>query len=286
MTTLQQHLLEYWRANHTQFLDTLTEDIHTHGGSSYQHMPIAELRDGLDRTVQAWQTFLEHDDTAVIMQIASVMGQRRAANQIDVRDTLYVIDALRTHILRLVDHISANMPADVQLERKIEAALHDQRKMIIGAYGDVMLEAQQLLADREQALAYQGRLIQELSTPIVPIFEGVLVLPLVGAVDSRRATQVMESALEKIVENQADVLILDITGVPMVDTGVANYLIQMARAVNLLGAQVVLVGIGAEIAQTIVQLGVELSNIVTRSNLQSGIDYALTRRGYAIQPVA
>jgi rsbT co-antagonist protein RsbR len=116
----------------------------------------------------------------------------------------------------------------------------------------------------------------------VPIYEGILVLPLVGTIDSRRAAQIMESALEKIVSYQADVLILDITGVPIVDTGVANYILQMARAVTLLGSRVVLVGIGAEIAQTIVQLGVDLRDMTTLANLQAGISYALAQQGFAI----
>jgi rsbT co-antagonist protein RsbR len=143
-------------------------------------------------------------------------------------------------------------------------------------------EARKRLAEHEQAFADQSQLIRELSSPIMPIHEGVLVLPMVGAVDSYRATQVMESVLERIVAYQADVVILDITGVPVVDTGVANHLLQMARAVKLLGAQIVLVGIGAEIAQTIVQLGVDLGDITTRSNLQSGIEYALAHQGFAI----
>jgi rsbT co-antagonist protein RsbR len=168
---------------------------------------------------------------------------------------------------------------------QIERWLHEMRNSVMGSYGETFREAEQQLADREDRLAAQSQLIQELSAPIVPIHEGVLVLPLVGTIDSRRATQVMESVLEKIVEHQADVLIMDITGVPIVDTGVANYLIQMARAVTLLGARVVLVGIGAEIAQTVVQLGIDMTGIVTRANLQSGIEFALASQGLAIQPL-
>jgi rsbT co-antagonist protein RsbR len=169
---------------------------------------------------------------------------------------------------------------------KVEHWLHEMRNGVVRSYGVTLVQAEQGLAEREQAIEYQRRLIQELSVPIVPIHEGVLVLPLVGAIDSRRATQVMEAALEKIVEFQADMLILDITGVPLVDTGVANYLLQMARAVKLLGAQVILVGIGAEIAQTMVQLGVELRDVTTRSNLQAGIAFALAQQGFAISLLA
>ena len=93
---------------------------------------------------------------------------------------------------------------------------------------------------------------------------------------------VQEQALHTL--EQSRTLILDITGVPIVDTGVANYILQMARAVTLLGSRVILVGIGAEIAQTIVQLGVDLRDMTTLANLQAGIAYALALQGFAIQP--
>jgi rsbT co-antagonist protein RsbR len=112
----------------------------------------------------------------------------------------------------------------------------------------------------------------------------VLVLPLVGQIDPRRASQIMETLLEGISAQVADVVIIDITGVPVVDTQVANYLIQAARAARLLGAKIVLVGIGPEIAQTIIQLGVDLSDITTRANLESGISYALSLQGFTIAP--
>jgi anti-anti-sigma regulatory factor len=105
---------------------------------------------------------------------------------------------------------------------------------------------------------------------------------LVGQIDARRASQVADTALSRIVESQADVLILDITGVSMIDTQVASYLLQIAKAVTLLGAQVVLVGISAEIAQTVVQLGINLGSFAVRANLQDGIAYALDQLGYAI----
>ena len=135
---------------------------------------------------------------------------------------------------------------------------------------------------RQEVIETQRSELQELSTPIIPIYAGILVLPLVGSVDSHRAAEIMEALLEGINNYSADVVIIDITGVPIIDTGVANYLLQAARAARLLGSQVVLVGIGAEIAQTIVQLGIDLSGIITRANLQSGIEYALSLKGLQI----
>ena len=150
---------------------------------------------------------------------------------------------------------------------------------IIGLYAGYEQAQQEIIESQQSA-------IQELSTPIIPMYEGILVLPVVGSIDSHRAGQIMEGLLEGISAHSADVVILDITGVPVIDTGVANYLLQSARAARLLGSTVVLVGIGAEIAQTIVQLGIDMTGIVTRANLQSGIEFALASQGLAIQPLA
>ena len=102
-------------------------------------------------------------------------------------------------------------------------------------------------------------------------------LPLVGTIDSARARQIMESMLGAISNIQAAVLIIDITGVAVVDTGVAHYLLQAARAAQLLGALVMLVGISPEVAQTVVQLGVDLSSLPTYSSLQVGLEHARRR---------
>jgi rsbT co-antagonist protein RsbR len=130
----------------------------------------------------------------------------------------------------------------------------------------------------------QALQIRELSTPLMPLHTGLLALPLVGTLDSHRASQIMETLLEGIARQQADVVIMDITGVPVVDTAVGNHLLQAARAAELLGARVILVGISAEVAQTMVQLGINLSRIVTLATLQAGIEYALAIQGLAIAP--
>jgi anti-anti-sigma factor len=127
---------------------------------------------------------------------------------------------------------------------------------------------------QQEIIAAQRSMIQELSTPIIPISDKILVLPLIGAIDSARAQQIMETMLDAISNYRAVVLIIDITGVAMVDTGVAHYLLQAARAAQLLGARVILVGISPEVAQTIVQLGVDLSSLPTYSSLQFGLKHA------------
>ncbi|MCU0493648.1 MAG: STAS domain-containing protein [Chloroflexaceae bacterium] len=128
---------------------------------------------------------------------------------------------------------------------------------------------------QEEVIYAQQATLAELSTPLLAINEGVVVMPLVGTVDSRRAQQVMENLLQGIADNQAEVVILDITGVSVVDTQVANAFLRAAQAVKLLGAQVIITGIRPEVAQTLVGLGVDLAGIITRNTLQDGIAWAL-----------
>jgi rsbT co-antagonist protein RsbR len=119
--------------------------------------------------------------------------------------------------------------------------------------------------------------IRELSTPLLPISKHVVVMPLVGTIDSQRAQQVMEALLEGISAYHATTVIVDITGVRVVDTQVAQALLQSAQAARLLGAKVFLTGIQPQIAQTLVQLGADLSGIVTHSTLQAGIAQVLLK---------
>ncbi len=135
---------------------------------------------------------------------------------------------------------------------------------------------------QQEVIEAQRHTILELSTPVVPVLEKVLVLPLVGGIDAGRAQQIMATLLEAIGRYQAEVVLIDITGVPVVDTGVAHHLLQVTQAAALLGSECVLVGISPEVAQTIVSLEVDLSSIATRSDLQDGIEYALSRRGKGI----
>lgn len=138
---------------------------------------------------------------------------------------------------------------------------------------------------REQQLRLE-HVVSELAVPVVPLLDGVIILPLVGSIDTNRAQQVMESLLLGISERQADVAIIDITGVPVVDTAVANYVFQAVQAARLLGTHVVLTGIGAAMAQTLINLGIDFSAITTRNSLRDGIEAALERLGMQITPLA
>lgn len=131
---------------------------------------------------------------------------------------------------------------------------------------------------QEEIIEAQASALREIGTPLIPISTGAVAMPLVGAIDSRRAQLVMETLLTGVAERNATIAIIDITGVSVVDTQVANTLIQAAQAVRLLGAKVMLTGIRPEVAQTLVGLGVDLGLIDTRASLQDGIAAALKPR--------
>lgn len=135
------------------------------------------------------------------------------------------------------------------------------------------------IAGREDVIRQQQSEMIELSTPVVQLWDQVVALPLIGTMDSMRAQMVMENLLQAIVDRQAEFAIIDITGVPTVDTLVAQHLIKTAAAVRLLGATCIISGIRPQIAQTIVHLGVDLPEVITRSDLQSALAYALRQTG-------
>lgn len=127
----------------------------------------------------------------------------------------------------------------------------------------------------ERTVSLQKIALQELSAPLIPVFEGITVMPLVGTIDTERAKQIMENLLKGAVKHRSEVVLIDITGVPVVDTMVAHHIIQAAEAVRLIGAKCMLVGIRPEIAQTIVNLGINLNQFTTKNNLKKGIEAAL-----------
>lgn len=127
---------------------------------------------------------------------------------------------------------------------------------------------------REQLIIQQQQDMLELSTPIIELWGGILAIPIVGTVDSKRTQQITEHLLNYIVEKKVSVAIFDITGVTMVDTLVANHIIKTASAVKLLGATMIITGISPEVAQTIVHLGIDLSGVVTRAIMADGLELA------------
>jgi rsbT co-antagonist protein RsbR len=141
------------------------------------------------------------------------------------------------------------------------------------------------MKNREEVISRQQQELLELSTPVVRLWGGILALPLIGTLDSERTQVVMESLLEKIVQTGSAIAIIDITGVPFVDTLVAQYLLKTVAAARLMGADCIISGIRPQIAQTIVHLGVELGDVVTKATLADAFALALHRSGLTVRKI-
>jgi methyl-accepting chemotaxis protein len=170
----------------------------------------------------------------------------------------------------------------------VRAPFHrlDEMGLLASVFNQMLESLQQMISEQNNAHQHQQTLqekiirvqeasIRELSSPLLPIAEGVVVMPVVGTIDSTRATQITETVLNGISERRATTAIVDITGVSVIDTQVANMLIRMAQMIKLLGAQVVLTGIRADVAQTLIHLGADLSHIITHSTLEDGVAFAI-----------
>ncbi|ARI78836.1 RsbT co-antagonist protein RsbRA [Halobacillus mangrovi] len=127
----------------------------------------------------------------------------------------------------------------------------------------------------EHIVSLQRVALQELSAPLIPVMENITIMPLIGTIDTERAKLIMENLLDGVIKHNAEVVLIDITGVPVVDTMVAHHIIQAAEAVRLIGSRCILVGIRPEIAQTIVNLGIDLGKFPTKSSLRKGFQTAL-----------
>jgi len=181
---------------------------------------------------------------------------------------------------------SMKQPLFARLRAEVSepAALADafwNATMLLDSLGLYTMEAFQ--KSREDVISRQQRELLELSTPVVELWDGILALPLIGTLDSGRTQVVMESLLEKIVSSGAALAIIDITGVPTVDTLVAQHLMKTVAAARLMGADCIISGIRPQIAQTIVHLGVDLSQVVTKSSLADAFIVALKRTGSRIE---
>ena len=162
----------------------------------------------------------------------------------------------------------------------------DEMGMLASVFNQMLEGLQQMIAEQSNAHQHQQNLqeeiirvqeasIRELSSPLLPIAKGVVVMPVVGTIDSTRAAQITDTVLNGISERRATMAIVDITGVSVIDMQVANTLIRMAQMIKLLGAQVVLTGIRADVAQTLIHLGADLSHIITHSTLEGGVAFAI-----------
>ena len=205
------------------------------------------------------------------------LSRTRALQGFDSQDTASFIFSLKRVLFETIQHAYADSPQDQAGQMWAVSELLDS----LG-----MHTVRSFQKSREEIIARQQEDLLELSTPVVKLWEGVLALPMIGTLDSQRTQVVMESLLERIVETGSEIAIIDITGVPTVDTLVAQHLLKTVTAIRLMGADCIISGVRPLIAQTIVHLGLDLQGIVTKANLADALAVALQRLEFRVTKAA
>jgi len=200
--------------------------------------------------------------------VLAELSRSRARNGFSPRETALAVFALKDAVYELVTDATDLVPEYLVFSRIMD---------------DLGLHTFEIYAAaREQIIADQAAAMLELSTPVIRLWEGIIAVPLVGTLDSARTQLVMEKLLETLVATGAEHAVLDITGVPTVDTEVAQHLLKTVSAVRLLGAECIISGIRPQVAQTIVALGIEFGDIATKATLADALLHALHRTGYQV----
>jgi rsbT co-antagonist protein RsbR len=212
------------------------------------------------------------DDYAPVREMLDDLSRSRATQGFSPRETATFVFSLKQP---LFNRVQAQMNGDAEGV----AAATWTLTLLLDKLGLYIMEAFQ--RSREQVIIQQQQEIAELSTPVVKLWQGVLALPLIGTLDSARTQVIMENLLQAIVDQNAEIAIIDITGVPTVDTLVAQHLLKTVAAARLMGADCIVSGIRPQIAQTMVHLGVEL-DVVSKASLADAFAVALRRVGKAV----
>jgi rsbT co-antagonist protein RsbR len=201
-----------------------------------------------------------------------------AHERIGMPPKLY-LGAYRRYLALIHEKLRDHFKSD---QAQVSNAIESIRKII---FFDMALAFDTYIAAYLETMTRHQAAIRELSTPVIKVYDRILLLPIVGTVDTQRANQIMETVLVQVVEQQAKVIIIDIAGVAVVDTKVADHILQTTAAVQLLGAQPILTGISASVARTVIQLGVEITRVESRAKLAEGIELALSVIGKRIATV-
>ncbi len=270
MPSVDQVLLQHRQ----RLCDEFLANVHQ-SGPHYAAAGKEQLRPGVDSTVDRLVRTVLEDNMEIMREACIALAISRGVEGFTVEELQTAATILRTIVHRLLEEVyQDDLAGQLTAFKTVEEVFHVARLAL--AQGFVQYEKRQHV-ELEDVMA-------ELSAPIVPVHHGILVMPLIGSIDSRRAALILETLLDNITRLKAEVVILDITGVPVVDTRVASYLIQATQAVRLLGSEIILTGISPTIAQTIVQLGIGFG-AMTRADLAAGLEYALAQLGLAIQKV-
>jgi rsbT co-antagonist protein RsbR len=234
----------------------------------------AEVRHELEDLYSLVLRTMSGADEPAIAELRAALDElsrSRARNGFTPRETALGVFSLKDAVYELVADTADLVPEFLGFSRMID---------------DLGLRTFEIYATtREQIIADQTLAMLELSTPVVRLWDGIIAVPLVGTLDSARTQLVMENLLETLVATGADHAVLDITGVPTVDTEVAQHLLKTVSAARLLGAECTICGIRPQVAQTIVSLGIEFGDIATKATLADALAYALSRAGLKVGKV-
>jgi rsbT co-antagonist protein RsbR len=281
MTALSQQTIDATRKNESQLLASWQANLDASGASRDSRINHAEfetqtrdfLRLLLAGTNNGDSANIAASEWSDVRAFLDGLSRSRALQGFDSHTTANFIFSLKRPLFELVHTQYASNPAELggQLWAVTE---------LLDALGMYTVRAFQ--KSREEVIARQQEELLELSTPVVKLWDGVLALPMIGTLDSQRTQVVMESLLQRIVETGAEIAIIDITGVPTVDTLVAQHLLKTVTAIRLMGADAIISGVRPQIAQTIVHLGLDLQGIVTKANLADALALALKRAGLTV----
>jgi rsbT co-antagonist protein RsbR len=253
----------------------------TGGGWRAGRIQESQLRDESQRFLavltKAIQTGVEFDtrspEWADVREFLSELSRTRATQG-------FTPSQVATFVFSLKQPIFARVAESLKSDPAALASTLWEATLVLDALGLHTTEVFQQA--RERLIARQQEELIELSTPVVQLWDGVLALPLIGTLDSERTQVVMESLLERLVATGSSIAVIDITGVPTVDTLVAQHLLKTVAAAQLMGADCIISGIRPQIAQTIVHLGIDLSSVATKASLADAFALALKRRGLTV----
>jgi rsbT co-antagonist protein RsbR len=232
---------------------------------------LASLRNALERGATADITAPAWSD---VRDLLAQVSASRAQQGFSPSETATFVFSLKEPLFARLRTELINSPVDLANELSAAGEVLDK----LGLYTTEVYQK-----SRNDIIYRQQRELMELSTPVVQLWHGILALPLIGTLDSERTQVVMENLLTKVVETGAPLAIIDITGVPTVDTLVAQHLLKTVAAARLMGADCIISGIRPQIAQTIVHLGVDLTDVITKATLADAFAVALKRQGLAVQ---
>jgi rsbT co-antagonist protein RsbR len=266
---------------------------------------VAHLRQSRTQLREEWARRITEAQLLTAMSKEEIFAEATAVydNYVDVLET-GAVEALQDYARNLSERI---IPRGVETHEVVGIVLllrdvlarslfskyrqdFDKLSRVLDAYEPAANRigstvAVSFVQERERIIREQQEAIRELSTPVLPVRERLLILPIIGMVDPLRARQLTEQLLRGIRTNRARVVVMDITGVPAMDATVANHLVQTVEASRLLGAVVIVTGLSPELAQTLVNIGVDLSKMNTVGDLQGGIEEAERLLGYKVTPI-